>query len=80
MRHIGDKRDKRDERDERDKRNIRDKKIHEEKWRENLENRVLKFSYFIQTDIQTYLPGDRPSYRDARTHLKTQKTAKYLFF
>ena len=57
MRHIGDKRDKRDERDERDIRNIRDMKRQEEKWRENLENRVLKFSRSghsdIQTDIQT---------------------------
>ena len=54
MRRKGDKRDKRDKRDERDKRNIRDKKKHEEKWRENLENSVLKFSYFTQTDRQTF--------------------------
>ena len=75
MRHIGDKRDKRDERD---KRNIRDKKIHEEKWRENLENRVLKFSYFIHSDIQTDRPRDTPTYRDARTHLKTRSEAREI--
>ena len=46
-------------------------KRHEEKSRENLKNRILKFSRSIQTDLPTYLPRDRPSYRDARTHLKT---------
>ena len=39
---MGDKRDKIDKRDERDIRNIRDMKRHEEKWRENLKNRVKK--------------------------------------
>ena len=55
---------------------MRDKKIHEEKWRENLENHVLKFSYFIQTDRQTRRPRDRASYRDARTHLKRREREK----
>ena len=70
MRHIGDKRDKRDERDERDKRNIRDKKIHEEKWRENLKNRVLKFSRSGRTFRQTDRQTDTQTHRHADTQTK----------
>ena len=32
----------------------------------------IAFKNFRVPDRQTFLPRDRPSYRDARTHLKTE--------
>ena len=53
-------------------------KRHAEKWRENLKNRVLKFSRDGNSDRQTDLPRDRPSYRDARTHLKRSQVYNFV--
>ena len=32
--------------------------------------------FLLRIDVQTYRPTDTPSYRDARTHLKTAKREK----